>query len=93
MPPALTTNFDFIYPFSVFTPDILLSLVLISRTFKSSKILTPKFLAPFASAWVIFTGSACPSFGSHKPPRTSSVFKCGYLDLISALSIFSISTS
>ena len=36
-----------------------------------------KLRAPLASAWVIFTGSACPSFGRKTPPTTSSIFSPG----------------
>ena len=48
--------------------------------------------APLANACVILTGSACPSFGSHKPPTTSLTFNVGYFSAISSGLISSIST-
>ena len=92
MPPQLTTKSAFMSPFDVLTPVTVPFSWVMAVTVTPSIIWAPIFRAPLAKAWVMLTGSACPSLSKYTPPIASERFKPSYFCAISLGEISSIST-
>ena len=83
-PAQFTTKSAAIAPLSVSTPVTRPPVWRMPVTFVFSKMRTPRWRAPLASAWVMLAGSAWPLAGIHRPPVTPARSSSGNLARASA---------